>query len=328
MPTQIALLGLNRVGASLGLALSPQADLRVTGFDPDPEAARAAQTRGMVHRSEWNALSAVEQADLVVLALPLSGQRDLLPALAPHLRPGCVVTSFGNLFGPPIAWAVEHLPAGRSFVASHPILTPTHLQSPQAGLDAARGDLFARALWALAPAPACTAEALQLVTRLAQTVGASPYYIDPVEHDGLMGGADAVPTLLAWALMRAAAASSGWDDMRKVADRSFSLVTAALGEAEVNRLTLNRESVLRHLDATLAELRALRDGIAQDQGALLDEALAEAAELRAAWLAQRERGEWGPPTDPDPDLPTPGEAVSQVLFGNLFSRRRGPRPKH
>src|SRR3990172_2924304 len=87
MPIQIALIGLGRLGGSIGMALGAQNGLQIAGFDRDPDAMRVAQSRGAVHRTEWNLINAVEGADLVLLALPLAEQRDILAALAPRLPP-------------------------------------------------------------------------------------------------------------------------------------------------------------------------------------------------------------------------------------------------
>ena len=322
MPLHITLLGLGRLGASLGLALRAQDDLHLTGFDTDPEAARAAQGRGLVHRSEWNLARAVEGADLVLLALPLSMQRDLLAAVAPSLRPDGILASLAPLLGPPLAWAAELLPKRNHFVAGHPILSPAQLLSDEVGLDAARADLFARGLWALAPAPGCAPEALRLVGDLAQATGAAPYFVEPAEHDGWMGGADSLPAILAWALMRAGAASPGWNEMRKVADRAFATATAALAETDPAALLLNREAVLHYLDAALAELGSLRERVAAGKGPALNETLAEMADARAMWLADRRRGDWEGLEKPKLEMPSAGESVSRLFLGGLLGRKR------
>jgi len=322
MPIHIAIIGLGRIGGALGAALGAHTGLHLTGFDREPDAARVAQSRGMLHRAEWNLINAVEKADLALIAAPLSEQRDLLAAMAPNLKEGCVVASAAPLLGPPLAWAVELLPAERHFVASHPILNPAQLHTGDTGLDAARADLFQRGLWALSPAPACAPEALKLLSDLALLVGASPYFIDPAEHDGVMGGADALPALLAWALMQAATASPGWGEMRKLADRGFAAATTALAEADAAALRLNRDGVLRYLDAALAALQSLREHVAADHGPAVAEALAEAAARRAAWLADRARGDWEALERPPLEMPTSGEAMGRMLFGGLLSRKR------
>jgi prephenate dehydrogenase len=323
MPTSISLLGLNRFSGSLGLALATREGLALTAYANDPDTARIAQSRGMAQRSEWNLINAVSGADVVILAMPLGpgGTLDTLRLIGPELRAGCVVICLASLLNPPLQWAADHLPAERHFIALHPILSPAHLYDGTSGLDAADASLFTDALWALAASTTCAPEALKLASDLGLLVKATPYFVDPAEHDGLMGGANALPGILAWALMRAASGSTGWSEMRKVADREFATATAALMEVDAHALTLNRANVVRYLDTALAELQTLRAEIDQANTVAVAEMLAEADTRRAQWRADRQRGEWDAASRPNVDLPTPGQSIQKLFVGNLLSRK-------
>jgi prephenate dehydrogenase len=322
MPTTIALLGLNRFSGSLGLALTARNDLSVIAYAGDPDLARIAQSRRMAHRSEWNLLNAVENADVIILSLPLGpeGMRETLKLIAPQLRSGAVVIGLTPLLGLPLTWAADLLPEERHFVAVHPILNPAHLYDDASGLDSAQANLFEKGLWALASTPTCAPEAVKLASDLGLLVQATPYFIDPAEHDGLMGGVEALPALLAWALMRVAVSSSGWTEMRKVADRAFATATVALGEADAAALHANRESVLRYLDAALAELQSLRTELATGNGLALADTLAEAETRRATWRSERQRGEWEA-VSAKPEMPTLGDSLQRIFTGGLFGRK-------
>jgi prephenate dehydrogenase len=320
MTTQITILGLDLIGQSLGLALCAR-DFPVMGFAPQLETAQAAQKLGAVRQTRWNMAQAVAGADLTLVCLPLAEQRDALDAVAQDFKPGSVIVSVSPVLAAPLTWAAEVLPADRHFIALHPLPSPawpyekTHSQTPSA-------DLFKRGQWAMAPSPTCAPEAVQLINGLANVAGASPYFIDPVEHDGLMGGASALPALLAGALMGTAAASPGWTEMRKVADYGFATATAALdNDQALVALAHNRQNALRYLEAALAELSALREKLAADDPAALAEALNEAAARRAAWLADVARGDWEAPEKPAPVIPSSGETLKRFLVGGLFERR-------
>lgn len=322
MPTTLSLLGLNRFSGSLGLALTARDDLSVVAYAGDPDLARIAQSRRIAHRSEWNLLNAVENADVIILAMPFGagGLRDTLKLIAPQLRAGVVVIALTPLLNPPLTWAAELLPVEQHFVAVHPILNPAHLYDDDTGLNGAQANLFEKGLWALAPTPTCAPEAVKLASDLGLLVQATPYFIDPAEHDGLMGGVEALPALLAWALIRAAVSSSGWTEMRKVADRAFATATIVLGEADAAALHANRANVLRYLDAALAELQSLRAEIAAGNGLALAETIADAENRRAAWRNERQRGEWEA-VSAKPEMPTIGETMQRVFTGGLLARK-------
>jgi prephenate dehydrogenase len=322
MTINLTILGLGRLGGSIPLRLAGRGDLRLTGYDSDPGTAKKAQSQGTLHKAHWNLINSVDGADLVVLALPYSEQRDTIKLIAGDLRPGSVLVALGPLLGPPLAWAVESFGGltERHFVAAHPALNPAALHTGDIGPAAARADLFDKGLWALAPAPNCAPEGLRLAADLARLLGASPYFVDPNEHDGLAAAAENLPALMAWALMRAAAASPGWPETRKLADRSFATAIAALIDAEAPALRANRENLMRYLDAALAELGQMRGWLERDDGPSLEAALTDAAVLRAVWVHDRGEGKWESIGDAA-DLPTAGDVLGRMLLGGLAGKR-------
>ena len=308
------------IGQSLGLALSAR-DFPVTGFAPRLEMAQEAQKRGAVQQIKWNMAQAVAGADLTLVCLPLAEQREALGAVAQDFRPGSTVVSVSPLLAAPLEWAAQVLSPDRHFIALHPLTSPARPYEKTSS-PAASADLFKHGQWAMALSATCGPEALQLVIGLANVAGASPYFVDPMEHDGLMGGASALPALLARALMGAATASPGWAEMRKVADHSFATATAALDDEQaLAALVHNRQNALRYLDAALAEMKALREKLAAEDPADLAKALDEAAERRAIWLADSAQGDWDAPERPGPPLPSSGESLRRFLVGGLFDRR-------
>ena len=321
MPVQITLIGLGRRGGSIGLALkSKSREMQIVGHDREPAIAKAAQSRGAIDRVEWNLPRACERADLVIVAAPLTGVRETFSAVNDSLRPDCVVATLAPLLAPPLAWAAELLPSHVHFVAGNFAANPDMLSDRATGIQAARADLFEKGLWAIAPAPACAPAAVKLVTDLATLLGASPLYIDPAEHDGLSASVEVVPALTAIALVRAATQTPGWRERRKMTDRDFAALTAPADADPAGRratLDLNRENVLRALDATLAELNALRAALADDKSEELDRLIQEALEARGKWLVERTTGDWAMLELPVAEMPKPGD-----FLGNLIGLRR------
>src|SRR5579859_2248693 len=234
MTINVTVIGLGRVGGSLARRLRQHDQLSLTGYDHDHDLAHAAQREGALHKAQLNLLTAVEQADLVLLTGALAEQRETLRLIAPELKAGSVTAAVGPLLAPPLAWAAELLAdrAERHFVACHPALNPAQLYTGETGFDSSSADLFERGLWSLAPAPGCAPEALRLVADLARLAGAFAYVVDPSEHDGLAAASEALPALLAIALMEAAAASPGWSETQRVADRSFATATGPGGRGQ------------------------------------------------------------------------------------------------
>ena len=319
MTIHIALLGLRQAGASLALALKQHGSVQVTGHDSQPDPAG----RNALGRLAPSPAQAVANADLVVLALPLDEQREMLRGIGPKVRAGGVIVSLTPLLQPPLEWAAD-LPAERYFVAAHPTLNPDLLPASPAE---PRPDLFTRGLWALAPAKGCAPEAVQLASDLAALLGATSYFIDPGEHDGLMGGAEALPVLFSWALMQSAVNSAGWRDFRKMADARFARATALLDEAERLPVLLDRPQALNALDRALTELQSLRAKLAAAEAGELDRALEAMAVRRAKWLAEKRRADWQEQEPMPANVPTVGAMLGHMFAGNLFAKKAGDEKK-
>jgi prephenate dehydrogenase len=207
---QVTIVGLGCIGTSIGLALrQAESSLYVVGHDKESQHAGAARKLNAVDKTDWNLVGACENADIVVLAIPMVAIEDTLRALAPHLRAGCVVTDTASLKGQVVGWADDLLPETVSFVGGNPVVV-----SGGTGPDAANADLFRGELYCITPAADAHPDAVSLVSNMVGLLCAQPYYLDPAEHDGLMAGAEHLPQALALALVRGATDQPGWREMR------------------------------------------------------------------------------------------------------------------
>ena len=318
MPIQITLIGLGRIGTSLGLALKRKADvanLKIVGHDIELQATKLAQSKGAIDVAEWNLPSACEAADVIYLCVPLSGLRKAMEEVAPHAKPGCVITDTAPLKSPLIEWAATIMPEDRYYIGGSPILNPEYLHD---GGPDPRADLFDKGLWALVPDANASPEALKLINDLARLVGATPFFVGAFELDALMAATHTLPALSAAALMKVVTASPDWPDSRKLADRAFATATApaSLGSPAAVRAEalLNSANVLRLLDGLIEQLTTLRKAVASSDQASLDSTLTEAVIARDAWLTKRRAANWEADELPKKDaLPSPASMLRQFV---------------
>ena len=111
MTVQITIVGLGQIGTSIGLALADHQEIvyRV-GHDREISIAKYAQKMGALDKTKINLPSAVEDADLVILSLPMDQIHEMLSVIAPELKPGAVVMDTGPLKEVVAGWALEILP--------------------------------------------------------------------------------------------------------------------------------------------------------------------------------------------------------------------------
>ena len=77
--------------------------------------------------------AAVKDADLVVIATPLSAYAEIGKAIAPHLKPGAIVTDVGSVKERWSAISRRSLPPDVHFVPGHPV-AGTENSGPESGL--------------------------------------------------------------------------------------------------------------------------------------------------------------------------------------------------
>ena len=284
----ITIVGTGCVGSSLGLALHRAAEpVHIVGHDKDSRHAGIAQKMKAVDRTDWNLINACEKADLIVLALPLNAIDETLKAIAPYLKPGCVITDTASLKQPVIAAAARWLPDTVSFVGGNPLVN-----APASGPDAARVDLFEGSLYCLTPAPSAHPDAVSLLSSVVALLGARPFYLDAAEHDGLMAGVAQLPQALALLVWHSTTRDAGWRDMRKLAGGALDAFGTLIGDdgaALADLLLSNRDHLLPWLDACADEINALRRLLAEGQAEALAALGERSIEARRDWMRDRKR---------------------------------------
>lgn len=298
MAIQVTIIGLGRIGASIGLALGEKENMFVrVGHDRDHSAARKAQKLGAVDRIEVNLPRSVEQAEVVLLAIPVDQIRETLEIIAPDLKPGAVVMDTAPLKTVVAAWVGELVPNDRYYVGLTPAINPAYLLEYASGAEAAHPDLFKDGVIAIVAPPRTASEAIELAADLTRLLGATPMFADALEVDGLMAALHLLPQLVAAALIKSTVDQPGWREARKLANRVYAQMTAPVSNGDPpaglqSAAVLNRENVLRVMDVMIGSLQELRSNIAERDGAALLAGLERAQEGRELWWSQRNEANW------------------------------------
>jgi prephenate dehydrogenase len=317
---RITIVGLGLIGGSMGMALR-EADVAsaVIGHDKELTVGKQAKKVGAVDQAEWNLISACENSDLVILATPVGAIKPTLEAIAPYLKPYCVVIDTASLKAQVLDWADEILPEQVFFVGSNPVLNVAI--EGQGGLDAARPDLFQRGLFCLVPSARADPAAVKLAADLVAILGAQPLFLDAAEHDGLLAAVSHLPPLLGLALLETAMGQPTWRELRKVAGTSFESNTHlpfsdVAGYSEL--CVSNRDNILRWLDAFSASLASIRRTLAEEGSEALEKRFDEVLEERSRWLQDRAEGRW----QEDSGQVVPERiSLTDSLLGTFWRRR-------
>jgi len=278
---RVAIIGTGLMGGSLALALREYelAD-RVVGCARTQATIDSALARGAIVEGTTDPTVAVRDADLVVLAAPVRTIIELMPVIAPHLRPDALVTDLGSTKTAIIAAAQQHL-SQVQYVPGHPMAGTEH-----EGVAAARADLFEREVWLFTPTALTDRDALARVQALARAVGSRVRELPADLHDELVAAVSHIPYLLSIALVRATT-NEPRDGVRPTdlagpAYRGSVRLAASNAEMWSDILSTNRPAIAAALQQFSRELDALAGLIAGGDDAALRAALADAVQRRRA----------------------------------------------
>lgn len=189
---RVAVIGTGLMGASVGLAAKRAGIELVAGFDAEPEALALALSGGAVDVAAADLASAVEGAELVVVATPVRTVPEVVAAASVVAGAHCTLTDVGSTK----RRICSQLADVSAFVGGHPLCG-----SWASGPETARADLFDGATWFLTPNPETDAGHRDAVAAIASALGASPLEIEPDAHDRLVALVSHLPHALANALV-------------------------------------------------------------------------------------------------------------------------------
>jgi prephenate dehydrogenase len=216
--SRVTVLGTGLIGGSFALALRKYTTgMHVSGWDR-PDVVREAKTRGALDEAFSGELApALQNADLVYLALPISATIDLLPEIARHAPSHALVTDACSTKVRIIQTADELFPGekGPLFLGGHPM---AGRELP--GIAHADADLFRQSTYALIPKtaepvvaglqtrsssathePATSLDPrVSAFVKILEKIGARPLWLGTQQHDYAVGLASHLPQLAAVAL--------------------------------------------------------------------------------------------------------------------------------
>jgi len=158
-----------------------------------------------------------------------------------------------------------------------------------------------------------------LVSDLVGLMGATAVLTDFAESDGLIASSHLLPQLISVSLLNALINQPGWQDIRKIASRTFYSASSALDDADsLSSFALqNRENVIYALDKVIRAMLNLRDELENKEEDSFKKHLQSAQQERSRWMSERAKGDW---------LGLPKQQVQkfsfmETLFGSKLGRR-------
>lgn len=317
MTVQLAVIGLNQIGISMGLALKAgEHPIERVGNDADLLTERKALKAGAFDQVVHNLPAAVENADIVVLCLPVDEVRKTLEAISTALKPGAVVLETSVLQSAIINWAEDLLPEERHLLSFTPTLNPDYLAERLHGEEEAHADLFKKSVFLIGASEKTHPDAVRLAADFSTLLGAKPYFADLVEAEGLTALVHHLPQISAVALYHAIEEQPGWREARKIGGRPLVNALSPLENMDEHKefgqaLLHNSENTVRVIDNLVGELKKIRGMVHSQDAEALKAYMEGAVEGRINWVKKRQTLDWE--HMPRPELPTTGQWLGKLV---------------
>lgn len=286
---RVAIIGLGLIGGSLARALR-RASLcgSITGYGRRETALQQAVEHGVIDHYSLDVPEAVDGADAVVLATPLSTTENLMRAMNEGLKPDCIVTDVGSAKGVVVAAArnalADRLPL---FVPAHPIAG-----TEQSGVEASFAELFEDHVVIITPLAETDRDAREKIAVMWRGTGARVVELDVEHHDEVLAATSHLPHVLVYTLI---------DCLARMQDKQEIFDYAAGGFADFTRVAssspemwrdiclANSTSLLAVLDRFEQHLDRARQAIASGEGEKLTEIFSRARQARDEFARSRGR---------------------------------------
>jgi cyclohexadieny/prephenate dehydrogenase len=262
----VAIVGLGLLGGSVGLALKehlPQ--VATTGFDADPSTRERAAERGLTDKVCDTIGDAVCDADLVILCVPVGAMGAVAADIAPHLKPGAVVSDVGSSkqF---VAEALAAALPGVAVIPAHPV-AGTERSGPDAGFAA----LFHNRWCIITPPADADPAQVQALADLWQAMGARIEVMDARHHDMVLAVTSHLPHLIAYTIVGTASDLEGVTESEVIkysagGFRDFTRIAASDPTMWRDVFLSNKDAVLDMLQRFTEDLTALQRAIRVGDG--------------------------------------------------------------
>ncbi|MFH1493598.1 MAG: prephenate dehydrogenase/arogenate dehydrogenase family protein [Pseudomonadota bacterium] len=288
MINKLVIVGVGLIGGSLALALRQAGAVKeVVGVGRSRENLETARQRGIIDRIETDLATAIKDADVVVLAVPVASMLPTIKELAPHLSSDTIVTDVGSTKRDVIGYALQHLPDHVSrFIPGHPIAG-----AEKSGAAAAFPDLFQGRNVVVTPLPENDAEAVSKISNMWTTCGAIVNTMPALRHDEIFAAVSHLPHLLSFALVEDIAFRPNAKELFSYAAggfRDFTRIAGSHPEMWRDICLANRDVLIREVDTYQSQLDRLRGMLEQGDGKSLEEIFGHARTARAEWLAGKQ----------------------------------------
>lgn len=292
---RVAVIGLGLIGSSIARAVKDRLpQVVVTGHDANDAVREIARELGLCDHLSDDPAAAVENADIVILAVPVGGMADAARAIAPGLAPHAIISDVGSSKAGVAAALARTLP-DHVVIPAHPV-AGTENSGPAAGF----ATLFDGRWCILTPGADAPADAVEAVSSLWEALGAKVDVMDAAHHDMVLAVTSHLPHLIAYTIVGTASELEEVTESEVIkysagGFRDFTRIAASDPVMWRDVFLANKDAVLATLQRFNEDLTVLQQAIRRGDADKLEDWFTRTRAIRRSIIAEGQ-------DDPAPDF--------------------------
>ncbi len=287
---RLCLLGVGLIGSSIARVAKQRGDLArtVVAHAKTPATLARVKELGIADVVEADPAKAVEGADCVIFCVPVGAYAEVMKTVAPHLKPGAIVTDVGSTKGSVVRDLGPLIPPGVQLIPAHP-MAGTEYSGPDAGF----AELFEGRYTIVTPLPGNDPAAVEKVKELWRRCGSMIETLDPTTHDKVVAIVSHLPHLIAFTICSTA------DDLAEETKEAV-LKFAASGFRDFTRIAAsdptmwrdvflnNREALLEMLARFTEDAHALGRAVRWGQAEYIEDRIKRSRKIRRGLIERKQ----------------------------------------
>ena len=280
---KFVVVGVGLIGGSVAAALKREQLVdHVVGVGRSLANMQQALAAGVIDEMAQDPASAAQDADLVLVAVPVRQTSGVLQQLRQIVADGVIVTDAGSTKRDFVRTA-QHVfgSAVTNVVPGHPIAG-----AERSGVAAASADLFQGKRAVITPLPVTDATAVSKVASMWRACGANVIEMSPEHHDAVFSAVSHLPHVLSYALVEMIASRDNAEELFSFAAggfRDFTRIAGSSPEMWRDICAANADQVLRDIEGFQEALSRLAAHIRAGDMDQVEAVFAAAAKARNAW---------------------------------------------
>ena len=281
---RLAVIGVGLIGGSLVRALRTAGEVgEVVGCGRGKPNLERALELGVIDRYTHQIEEAVQDADLVFLAVPLGAMGHAFKSMRGHLQPDAVITDGGSAKACVVEAcrdAFGELPPG--FVPGHPIAG-----TEQSGVEASFAELYQNRRIILTPTGSTSLSALEKVESMWKLCGAEVTQMTVEHHDEVLAATSHLPHMLAFSLVDTLSRMKENDEIFRYAAGGFRDFTRIASSNPVmwrDICIANKKALGEVLEYYIEEMKELADAVSRGDADGLQEIFSRAKAARDRYI--------------------------------------------